>query len=222
MRIRDALPAWLLIGGLLGSPVLSAADRSLSVGDLQREWAHAKYLLPQEKRGAALEQLAAAARAAGEADPGRAEPLIWEAIILSTQAGEEGGLGALGLVKQARDRLLEAEKLDPEALNGSVYTSLGSLYYQVPGWPIGFGDDDKAEAYLKKALALNPDGIDPNYFYADYLLDEGQAEEAIRYFEQALKAAPRPGREIADRGRQGEIQAGLLKARKEAGGGSGF
>jgi Tfp pilus assembly protein PilF len=48
----------------------------------------------------------------------------------------------------------------------------GALYYQVPGWPIGFGDKDKANELLKKALALNPDGIDPNYFYGDFLLKE--------------------------------------------------
>jgi hypothetical protein len=55
--------------------------------------------------------------------------------------------------------------IDPRALQGSAYTSLGSLYYQVPGWPIGFGDDKRAEAMLLKALEINPDGIDPNYFY---------------------------------------------------------
>ena len=32
------------------------------------------------------------------------------------------------MIKAARKRLLEAEKLDANALDGSVYTSLGSLY----------------------------------------------------------------------------------------------
>ena len=75
----------------------------------------------------------------------------------------EGGLGALGLVKQAKASLEQALAIDPQALAGSAYTSLGSLYYQVTGWPLGFGDDDKAEAMLKQSLAINPDGIDPNY-----------------------------------------------------------
>ena len=38
--------------------------------------------------------------------PGRAEPLIWHGIILSSLAGAKGGLGALGLAKEARDQLL--------------------------------------------------------------------------------------------------------------------
>ena len=54
-----------------------------------------------------------------------------------------GGLGALSMVRKARDLLLDAEKIDPSTLQGSVYASLGSLYYQVPGWPVGFGDKKK-------------------------------------------------------------------------------
>ena len=103
-------------------------------------------------------------------EPQAAELHIWHGIVLSTWAGAKGGLGALGLVKQAKAELEKAIELDPAALDGSAYTSLASLYYQVPGWPIGFGDEDKAEALFKQALALNPDGIDPNYFHGDFLL----------------------------------------------------
>ncbi|QTG98208.1 tetratricopeptide repeat protein, partial [Vibrio furnissii] len=63
---------------------------------------------------------------------------------------------ALSLVKEAKVLLEQVIETAPETLDGSAYTSLGSLYYQVPGWPIGFGDDDKAEAMLQKALEINP------------------------------------------------------------------
>ncbi len=43
--------------------------------------------------------------------------------------------------------------IDGSVLQGSAYTSLGTLYYQVPGWPIGFGDDEKAEELLEQARA---------------------------------------------------------------------
>ena len=58
------------------------------------------------------------------------------------------------------------------ALDGSAYTSLGTLYYKVPGFPIGFGDHKKARQLLEAALKVNPDGIDSNYFYGEYLFDE--------------------------------------------------
>ncbi|MDH3888698.1 MAG: tetratricopeptide repeat protein, partial [Gammaproteobacteria bacterium] len=142
-------------------------------------------------------------------------PKIWLAIVLSTDAGITGGLGALGKVKEARKQLEAAAKINPDALDGSIYTSLGSLYYQVPGWPIGFGDDEQAEQYLKQALALNPDGIDPNYFYGDFMLEEGNYQQAVSYLEKAAAAAPRPGRELADRGRKAEVEEKLAEARKK-------
>ena len=62
-----------------------------------------------------------------EANPGRAEPLIWEGIVISSLAGAKGGLSALGLVKQARVRYEAAMKIDDKALDGSAYNSLGVL-----------------------------------------------------------------------------------------------
>lgn len=97
--------------------------------------------------------------------------------------------------------------IDPQALAGSAYTSLGSLYYQVPGWPIGFGDDEKAEKMLTQALAINPDGLDPNYFYGDFLQRQKRYEEARAALEKALAAKDRPGRELADKGRRAEATA---------------
>ena len=130
--------------------------------------------------------------------------------------GAKGGLGALDLVKQARDSLEQAIGIDPKALGGSAYTSLGSLYYQVPGWPVSFGDGKKAEKLLKQALALSPDGIDPNFFYGDYLFREKRYAESAAALEKALAAPSRPGREIADSGRRKEVEVLLAKARAES------
>jgi len=111
--------------------------------------------------------------------------------------------------------LLAAEKINPNALNGSIYTSLGSLYYKVPGWPIGFGDKKKAREYLEKALQLNPTGIDPNYFYADFLSGQGEYAKAVEYYKKALAAPARPGREDADAGRRQDVEEGLKTAEKK-------
>lgn len=209
---RHTLTLTLLgLGLVFSQPGLAIGETAQA---LQQQWAVVKYQTEEKARAKAFEQLAEQARQAQQQHPGDAEVLVWEAIILSTYAGEKGGFGALGLAKDAKLLLEQAEQIDPEVLDGSVYTSLGSLYYQVPGWPIGFGNDDKAEKYLKKALALNPDGIDANFFYGDYLLEEGRYREAVQAFETALKAPPRPGREVADAGRRDEIRAKLERARK--------
>ena len=180
-----------------------------TIHSLQKEWAVANYKTSDSDLENAFEKLTVKAQDAVNLFPDKAEPLIWNAIIVSSDAGKNGGFGALGKVKKARDLLLKAKKINPEALNGSVYTSLGSLYYQVPGWPLGFGDDDQAEEYLKKALAINPEGIDPNYFYGDFLLEDGKYKESKIYFDKALKAPARKKRPLADEGRRGEIAAKL-------------
>ena len=191
----------LYAASALADPALDAA-----IEDLQQGWAVAKYDTPKEQQDAAFEALEAKADSAMKAYPQQAEPLVWSAIILSTHAGATGGFSALGKVKHARALLEQAEAIDPSTLQGSIYTSLGSLYYQVPGWPIGFGDDAKAETYLKRALAQNPDGIDANYFYGDFLRDQGRYREAIGYLTKAIEAPPRPHRERADQGRREEAR----------------
>jgi tetratricopeptide (TPR) repeat protein len=191
------------------------ADTASDLQHLQERWAEVNYQIEGNTQVAAFEQLAADADRAVAASPMSAEILIWRGIIRSTWAGARGGLGALGLVKDARADFEQAMDLDAQALQGSAYTSLGSLYYQVPGWPIGFGDDDKAEELLKKALELNPDGIDSNYFYGSYLIEAERYNEAREYLLKAQKAAPRPGRALADSGRQEEIAAALAKIADE-------
>jgi tetratricopeptide (TPR) repeat protein len=182
---------------------------------IQQAWAKVNYETPAgDAREQAFDALEKRAEKFTQQNPDRAEALIWEAIIESSYAGAKGGLGALSLAKEARGNLEAALKINPNALDGSAYTSLGTLYYRVPGFPLGFGNHDKARELLKKALAINPNGIDPNYFYGDFLYEQGEYAQALQYLDKAAKAAPRPGREVADKGRHAEIAA--LQAKVKA------
>ena len=188
----------------------SAETMMDSVHSLQTQWAEIKYqTFDEDDQVKKLTALADEAKTLSESHPNDAEPKIWYGIILSTRAGVKGGLGALKDVKHAKKLFEDALKLNPNALDGSAYTSLGALYYQVPGWPIGFGDDDKAEELLKKSVTMNPDSIDSLYFYGEYLVDQKRYAEAEQVLQHALKAAPRPNRKVADAGRRQEIQASL-------------
>jgi len=195
--------------GLLST--FSLLTQAADIAPLQQRWAQIQYALPAQQKSAAFEALASEAEQLGQAEPESAPLLIWRGIILSSWAGADGGLGALGKVKEAKALLERALEIDPQALDGSAYTSLGALYYQVPGWPIGFGDDKQAEALLKQALALNPDGIDSNYFWADYLIDQKRYAEARTALQKAQAAAPRADRPLADQGRQAEIRQRLAE-----------
>jgi tetratricopeptide (TPR) repeat protein len=178
---------------------------------LQSQWAAATYETAVEEREDALSALADKARELCADDCRDPELLIWKGIIVSSLAGEQGGLGALGLAKEARASLERALEIEPQALQGSAYTSLGTLYHKVPGWPIGFGSDKKARSHLDKALTINPDGVDPNYFMAEFMLDEGEYQKAREHLLKALAAPQRPGREVADAGRRQEVNQMLAK-----------
>ena len=200
----------LVAGGaaiLLASAIEAAPDARFDaeLAAVQHAWAVANYEEDGGSRERALESLEVTASDLVARNPDRAEALIWKGIVESTHAGAKGGLGALSLAKEARASLEAALKLDPTSLEGSAYTSLGTLYYKVPRFPIGFGDRDKAEELLRKALEINPTGIDPNFFYGELQYERGNYAEALRSLEKASRAASRPGRELADRGRRQEI-----------------
>jgi tetratricopeptide (TPR) repeat protein len=206
------------IVALLAALLLSAlahADFDADLLQLQNDWARIKYQTEEKQQADAFAELSARADRFAAANPQRVEARIWAGIIKSTWAGAKGGLGALKLVKAAKADLEQAIAIDANALNGSALTSLGSLYYQVPGWPVGFGDKEKAQEYLLRGLAVAPDGIDANYFYADYLFRQGRYRDARSYAERALAAPPRPGRDSADAGRRGEIEQLLRKIARE-------
>jgi tetratricopeptide (TPR) repeat protein len=214
------MPMMIALGGLLACAAATAAapDPAFDAGllSIQQAWAEVNYAM---ESGAAREQAFASLEKRAEAftrqHPARAEALIWEGIIESSYAGERGGLGALGLCKEARGNLEAALKIDPSALEGSAYTSLGALYYKVPGFPIGFGSDRKARELLQEALKANPDGIDSNYFFGEFLYTQGEYQQALQYLDKAAQAAPRPGRQLADRGRRAEIATLAAKVKQK-------
>ncbi|MBG57771.1 MAG: hypothetical protein CMK46_05715 [Porticoccus sp.] len=187
------------------------------ISTLQKRWAEVNYQMEGEAQSEAFASLATEADAVVSRHPDNAAPLIWRGIIKSTYAGAKGGLGALSLAKSSKADLEAALAIDPQALDGSAYTSLGTLYCHVPGWPIGFGDDKKAEKLLLKALAINPDGIDSNYFYADYLIGKKRYQDARTYLLKAKTAAPRINRPLADAGRQKEISQALAVIEQKLG-----
>ncbi len=196
---------WLFALSLLFSSTVWAANWQSA----QQRWAEIQYRLPPDRQSAAMQAVIDELDVELSTQPKQVEALIWRGIAEATLAGYQGGLGALSLLRDARRDLEAAIAIDERALNGAAHTSLGSLYYQVPGWPISFGSNSKAEAELKKGLAIAPQDIDANYFYADYLRDRGDKAQARVYYERALAAPARPGRSLADEGRREQIRQAL-------------
>jgi tetratricopeptide (TPR) repeat protein len=214
--VSKVLAIILLVGGVRAASA-DAGSFDDELVALTEEWAAAAYQTRDEdSRAAAFESLLAHAAKFSSANPLRVEAVAWEGIILSDYAGRVSAMGAMKYAKAARDTLHRAEKIDPAALNGGVYASLGALYSKVPGGLIGFGDDKLAAEYFRKALAVDPNGIDNNYFYGDFLLDKGEHAKAAAVLEHALAAPPVADRPIFDAGRRGDIRALLAIAQRKA------
>lgn len=182
---------------------------NVSVEDLQTEWAIVNYQLEGDAQEKGFDRLVDKCNRAIQQTPKKAELLIWRGIIKSSFAGVKGGLGALSLIKEAKADLEQAIGIDNGVLSSSAYTSLGTLYFKAPGWPISFGDDDKAKELLDKSLILTPNDIDSHYFYAEYLKQQGDYVQAKEHFLLAQKTPKRLNRPIADKGRLAEISKAL-------------
>ncbi|NOQ13914.1 MAG: hypothetical protein GQ583_05460 [Methyloprofundus sp.] len=163
------------------------------VSKIEASWVDTTQAEPAVERKNIFLQLAEDISDVVIAFPSQAEPLILKSAILLTMAEDASSFVALGLVKQAKKLLSKAIDIDPEAREGSALVTMGVLYYKVPGWPIAFGDDDEAEVYLLKALEVNPDGVTSNYFYAEFLLEQGKDKLAVSYLNKAIDAKVDPG-----------------------------
>jgi hypothetical protein len=188
-----------LLGLLALSTLLPLATAAAPVDDavaeLQRDWEVIRYQTPAAEREKRFEALAARAHQASERFPGRAEPLVWEGIIVSSWAGEKGGLGALSLAKQAK-AMYEAVDRDrrPARSTDRPTTAWGSCTTRCPAGRSASATRTRQRDLIQKALAINPKGIDPNFFYGEFLIETKHPEEAVTYLETraAGAAAARP------------------------------
>ncbi len=217
MDLRALAAPLMCLALAAATPALAQGSSGAAFQDLARAWAHVNYEIKDPKAEAvAARELAAQAEAAAKKAPGRAEPLAWQALALLCEADARHNFSSLQLVARAHTLLQRAAAIDPNALGpGTIYANLGSLYAELPGFPVSFGDAHKAKVYLDKALAASPNGLDSNYFHGDYLYRQGQASAAIEALEKALQAPARPGRPIADRGRKWEATQLLDKIRRK-------
>lgn len=193
------------------SPTQAMTEQVKAIND---GWAHIAYEMNGSSHQAqALENLDHQASQLVARYPGQAEPLLWEGIVVSEEANRANFFHQLGLAYRARDLLARAYAINPKVANGGAAMSLGVLYYKVPGSPIGFGNKNRARQLLQQALMLDPNGMDANYFWGDFLSDQGDKPGARAALEKALRAPHDPSRPAWDAGRRREIQALLAKQR---------
>jgi len=199
---------------LLLSSQCVAESLKEAVNSIEYEWATTYYSASEQKQKSGYAALLDKTVKLSRQYPDNAEPLFWQAVVKASYADTQDAISALEAIHEVRDLLLKVIAINPRAMNGSAYVVLGTLYYMTPEWPIAFGDDKEADKLLKTALEINPDGIDSNYFYGDYLLSNNKVQEAEAYFEKASSAPVRPEQTYADTQLKQEAKLALKNARE--------
>lgn len=213
---RLILPVLLGMGLMPGTvpaqaPVHSSVETT--VRQWQDEWETVLYARPEEEHADRFRDLLTRLEVLEREHPGDAAPKVLRAMVLCTYAGTRIGIGTLDMIETARDLLQRAIALNPRALDGSAYITLGNLYQRLPGWPVSFGDNALARQYLETALKLFPDALDTNYFYGNFLLAQGDYAKAQHYLHKADTIPLPASAGVADRQLKQQVQAALAAAR---------
>lgn len=211
--------ATIVVFLLLFSVSLYAAELESTLSALENTWAQAYYSDSPAHQKQTYATLLKQSEELIKHNPKSAEVKIWHATILSANAAHQSPVSALSSLEAAKSLLEQAIKENPKALNGAAYVTLGTLYYMVPGWPVSFGDNQTAEKLLQASLKINPDGIDANYFYGDFLLQQDRLSEAERYLRKAVNAPIRQEQPFSDSQLQNQAKTALANLSQQKGNG---
>jgi tetratricopeptide (TPR) repeat protein len=201
---------FMAVAGLYVAPAQAADAAAVEVHRLQSTWEAIKFGVPEgDEQTKKMDALGEDADAVAARFPDSVEVQIWDGIITSERASMASMFSALGLAKRARDILEQAYKTAPAKLDAGAPTSLGVLYYRVPGFPVGFGDKAKARQLLEQAVKLAPTGLDAWYFYGDFLYEQKEYSKAAEAFHHAQNLPPHPDRPAWDKNRRLVIEERL-------------
>ena len=188
------------------------------LASLQQRWAKARYEMKGDEQKKELEKLIAEADVFAQKNADKADGYIWAGVMRGSLGEAINGMSALGIVKQAKTNLEKALAIDPKAEEGYAYGVLGLLYSKVPS-VIAFGDKKKARELLLKGVEVGPNGMNTNYFLAQFLYEQDEYKEALQYIERAAAAQPPapPEQSLAVSYRQAEIRvlAEKIKAKQK-------
>lgn len=145
-----------------------------------------RFLLPAKLEDEKIDAFTRCIQLSEEArkqEPSRLEAVFVNGLCYAERANMDSSLSDASKAKKAMEKILKA---NPLLYDGLAYTILGKLYFALPGWPISFGDNDKALEILRKVLTINPRNRYNYLFLSEVLWSEGFKEEAKNILKQGM------------------------------------
>ena len=128
---------------------------------------------------------------------------MWKGALLGSWALEKGLLKALTQLKEIKRSFEKSMELDQNFLWGDRL--IGRCYRDAPGWPLSYGDNDKAIEYFEKAMKKNPADLRNQ-------LDLAISFNKDKKYEEALKWA----QEVIDKPMTKNLEVELIEAKQQA------
>ena len=117
-------------------------------------------------------------------------PLYWLGVAQGLVADNSSPIKAYKMVKKVRRDMNRLKELDPKYEYGGAYRILGRVHTKLP-WVMG-GRSNKAEEYLKKAIAVQPNYWLNQLYLADLYRSTNREPEARVIMEKVAKGGPTP------------------------------
>lgn len=195
----------------MGEPAQVNQPTCQTLLQLEQHWAVIRYQTPEKQRLQSFENELNEIGGSQLVCQQSAEYQLIQAMIKGSMAKLQSRLDGLKMIRQIEKHLQAAIKINPAVMQGMSWTLLGLLYDKSPGWPFSIGDDKAAERAYQKGLALNPDGIDANFYYGDFLRRKKQSKLAREYLLKASRSNQGDQSEIAFQGRKLDVKRALKK-----------
>lgn len=165
-------------------------------GDYESCWKYAQALdfyaktyLKKENRKPYYEKAVKACEKAVKLKPKGPEGYLWYASIFGKLT--EINMDPFGVPKiiELTTKLIE---IDPSFEGGAAYLIRARLYHKAPGWPVSVGDHDKALADYQAGMKYGKNNKVLHLFYAEFLVEKGKKDEALKVIEKGLAIKPDP------------------------------
>lgn len=137
-----------------------------------------------------------------EKHPKSAPIRYYYAVMLGSWAKESGVVAAAkeGIIDKLKNEIEKVIEYDPLYEDGAGYRFLAILNLDAPYIPffLTWPDNNEAVKLFEKSLAINPNHVSGQYYYAKALNEVGEKNKAIEVLKKVVQQSPSAEKELEE------------------------